>query len=48
MIWVAVYLLALVANIICLLSAGIEANNPRYWFSVVCVMLAYFAGRYGG
>ena len=29
MIWVAVYLLVLVANIICLLSAGIEVNNPR-------------------
>lgn len=48
MIWFAVYLLVLVANIICLLSAGIETNNPRYWVSIICVMLAYFAGRYGG
>ena len=48
MIRFAVYPLVLVANIICLLSAGIEANNPRYWISIVCVMLAYFAGRYGG
>ena len=48
MIWFAVYPLVFVANIICLLSAGIKANNPRYWISIVCVMLAYFAGRYGG
>ena len=48
MIWVAVYPLVFVANIICLLSAGIKANNPRYWISILCVMLAYFAGRYGG
>ena len=48
MVWFVVYLLVLVANIICLLSADIETNNPRYWISIVCVMLAYFAGRYGG
>ena len=48
MIWYVVYLLVLVANIICLLSAGIEANNPRYWISFGCVVLAFFAGRYGG
>lgn len=48
MIWFIVYLLVLVANIVCLLSAGIETNNPRYWVSIICVMLAYFAGRYGG
>lgn len=46
--WYIVYLVVLVANIICLLSADIGANNPRYWISIVCVMLAYFAGRYGG
>ena len=48
MIWFVVYLLVLVTNIICLLSAGIETNNPTYWSAIVCVMLAYFAGRYGG
>ena len=48
MIWFVVYMLVLVVNIICLLSAGIEANDPSYWISIVCVMLAYFAGRYGG
>ena len=48
MIWIAVYPVVLVANIICLLSAGIEAKDPRYWISIVCVILAYFAGRYGG
>ena len=48
MIWFVIYLLVLVANIICLLSAGIETNNLRYWISIVCVMLAYFSGRYGG
>ena len=48
MIGVAVYLLVLLANILCLLSAGIEVTNPRYWISIVCVMLAYFAGRYRG
>ena len=48
MIWFVVYPLVLVVNIICLLSADIETNNPRYWISIVCVILAYFAGRYGG
>ena len=46
--WFVVYPLVFVANIICLLSADIKANNPRYWISIICVMLAYFAGRYGG
>ena len=48
MFWNFAYPIVLVANIICLFSSGIDASNPRYWISIVCVMLAYFAGRYGG
>lgn len=48
MIWFAVYLVVLVVNVICLLSAGIEANNPRYWISLVCVVLAYNTGLMHG
>lgn len=46
--WFIAYLLVVCINSYILLSEEIQINNPRYWISILCVMLAYFAGRYGG
>ena len=44
--WFIVYVLAVAINASVLLSEGILINNPKYWVSVACIILAYFAGRY--
>ena len=46
--WFIVYLLAIGINAYILLSEDVRINNPKYWISIICVILAYFAGRYGG
>ena len=46
--WFIVYLLAIGINAGILISEDIRIDNPKYWISILCVMLAYFAGRYGG
>ena len=46
--WFIAYLLVVCINSCILLSEEIQINNPKYWISILCVMLAYFAGRYGG
>ena len=46
--WFIVYLLVVGINAGVLISEDIQINNPKYWISIVCVILAYFAGRYGG
>lgn len=46
--WYIVYLLVICINSCILLSEGIQINNPKYWISFGCVVLAFFAGRYGG
>ena len=46
--WFIVYLLANGINAGVLISEDIRIDNPKYWVSFGCVVLAYFAGRYGG
>ena len=46
--WFIAYLLVICINSYILLSEGIQINNPKYWISFGCVVLAFFAGRYGG
>ena len=46
--WFIVYLLAIGINAGVLISEDIRIDNPKYWVSFGCVVLAYFSGRYGG
>ena len=46
--WFIAYLLVVCINSYILLSEGIQINNAKYWISFGCVVLAFFAGRYGG
>lgn len=44
--WFIVYLLVIGINSYILISEDIQINNPKYWFSFGCVVLAYFAGQF--
>ena len=44
--WFIVYLLVVCINSCILLSEGIRINNPKYWVSFGCIVLAYFAGHF--
>ena len=46
--WFIVYLLAVGINAYILLSEDVRINNPKYWISFGCIVLAHIAGRYGG
>lgn len=46
--WFIVYLLVMGINAYVLGSEGILMNNSKYWISIGCMALAFFAGRYGG
>ena len=43
--WFIVYLLVVGINAGVLISEDIQINNPKYWISFGCIVLAHIAGR---
>ena len=44
--WFIVYLLVIGINSYILVSEDIQINNPKYWISFGCIILAYFSGQF--